>query len=146
MLKGVLVRIFGRLPRPLRQLATRLMNARFLVGVVAVVRNEAGDVLMLEHVYRPVHPFGLPAGWMKRGEDPSAAIAREVAEECGLRIDVHEVLAVTGGPRPRRVDVWMRCTVAAGSFRPSAEVTAMAWRSPDSLSPEHRAIVLRVTT
>lgn len=91
-----------------RQLAAWLQRSAFLrwglrlgvyaliprqhVGVVGVLFNEAGQVLLVEHVFRPHFPWGLPGGWIGRGEDPAAAVQREFGEELGLEIVVKQLL------------------------------------------------------
>ncbi len=39
----------------------------------------------MRHSYKP--GIGLPAGMLRRGEDPAVAAARELAEEVGVRVD-----------------------------------------------------------
>lgn len=89
-----------------------LFNAKFNVGVAGVVRNGAGQVLLLEHVLRNHHPWGLPAGWVERGETVEAALHREVMEETGIHIEVGDVIQVNSGFRTR-LDVFLVATTAA---------------------------------
>ena len=80
---------------PLRwtlRLVVTLMVTRHRVGAVGVVLNDQGQVLLAEHVFRPRHPWGLPGGWIKKGEDPARAVKREIEEELGLRVDVGRLL------------------------------------------------------
>ncbi len=56
-------------------------------SVTAVVADEAGRVLLLwRHRFIP-NSWGweVPAGWAEPGEEPAAAIAREIEEETGYR-------------------------------------------------------------
>ena len=58
---------------PLRwglKLAVWLFAPRHQVGAVGVVFNNAGQVLLVEHVFRPDYNWGLPGGWVERGESP----------------------------------------------------------------------------
>src|SRR5438045_9742820 len=84
----------GRLPSPIKLLLTRAAGATFLVGVLGVVLDEQGRVLLFRHTYRPFAPWGLPSGLMKPNESPVEAIEREVREESGLVIEVVEVLGL----------------------------------------------------
>lgn len=77
-----------RLLRGLLALAVRLFVPRHYVGAVGVIFNEAGQVLVMEHVFRPHFPWGLPGGWVESGEDPAETVRREVEEELALRIEV----------------------------------------------------------
>ncbi|GAA1189081.1 8-oxo-dGTP pyrophosphatase MutT (NUDIX family) [Kitasatospora gansuensis] len=56
-------------------------------SVTSVVTNEAGDFLLLYRHRFITGRWGweVPAGWAEPGEDPAAAIAREIEEETGWR-------------------------------------------------------------
>ncbi|MDX1520208.1 MAG: NUDIX hydrolase [Anaerolineae bacterium] len=68
------------------------MVARHYVGAVGAVFNDAGQVLLVKHVFRVEYPWGLPGGWLEKGEDPAAAVQREIREELGLEVEVGQVL------------------------------------------------------
>jgi ADP-ribose pyrophosphatase YjhB (NUDIX family) len=127
--------VAGRLPSPIKRLITRLAGATFLVGVLGVVLDEKGRILLFRHTYRPFAPWGLPSGLLKPNESPAAAIEREVREETGLSVEVVEVLELRAGSRPQRLDVWLRCRSRGGSARPSAEVDEARYFELDSLPP-----------
>jgi 8-oxo-dGTP pyrophosphatase MutT (NUDIX family) len=69
-------------------LGVQLFIPRQHVGVVGALFNETGQVLLVEHVFRPYFPWGLPGGWIGRGEDPARAVEREYQEELDLQIEV----------------------------------------------------------
>ncbi len=70
-----------RIPRSLRRGLVSLAMPNFRVATVGIVRNEEGRLLCVRHVFRPrEHPWGLPAGFMQRGEQPEECLAREVYE------------------------------------------------------------------
>jgi 8-oxo-dGTP diphosphatase len=127
--------VAGRLPAPLKRLFTLLGGARFIVGVLGVVLDERGRVLLFRHTYRPFAPWGLPSGWMKPNESPAEAIVREVREETGLAIEVVEVLELGTAARPQHLDVWLRCRSRGGSPGPSAEVDEARFFELDALPP-----------
>ena len=54
--------------------------------------NDKGQVLMVEHVFRPDFAWGLPGGWVERGEDPAQAVQRELKEELNLTVRVKKLL------------------------------------------------------
>jgi ADP-ribose pyrophosphatase YjhB (NUDIX family) len=112
----------GRLPSPIKRLFVRVAGATFLVGVLGIVLDEEGRVLLFKHTYRPFAPWGLPSGLLKSNESPAEAIEREIREETGLVVEFVEVLEVRAGARPQRLDVWLRCRSHGGMSRPSAEV------------------------
>jgi 8-oxo-dGTP diphosphatase len=125
----------GRLPSGIKRLFVRVAGATFLVGVLGVVLDEQGRVLLFRHTYRPFAPWGLPSGLLKPNESPAEAIEREVREETGLMVEVVEILELRAGNNPQRVDVWLRCRSLGGSARPSAEVDEARFFEMDSLPP-----------
>jgi 8-oxo-dGTP diphosphatase len=125
----------GRLPSSIKRLFMRFAGATFLVGVLGVVLDEEGRVLLFKHTYRPFAPWGLPSGMLKPNESPVGAIEREIREETGLLVDVVEVLEVRAGVRPQRLDIWFRCRSRGGVARPSAEVDEARFFDLESLPP-----------
>jgi ADP-ribose pyrophosphatase YjhB (NUDIX family) len=73
-------------------LGVRLFAPKNNVGAVAVIFNDTGQVLLAEHTFRPDHPWGLPGGWIERGENPVHAVQREIQEELNLKITVKKLL------------------------------------------------------
>ncbi len=139
----------------LYSLLSRLIGvvaARYTVGVTGVVFNERGEVLLLEHVFRGRHPWGLPGGWVGRHERPQDALRRELMEEVGLAVRVGSPVLVDLNDIPGHLEIAFVCEVEGevGSF--SNEILAARWISPDAL-PEglkpteremiRRALVLR---
>lgn len=128
-------RAFGRLPASLKKLINVGANARFLVGVIGVVRNRDGQVLVLRHTYRPGFPWGLPSGWLKRRESVAAALEREIREETGYEVRFRRFLSVAGPGKSSRLDIWLEYELLSGSFRPSGEISEARWCAADSLPP-----------
>ncbi len=81
------LRAFGPL-RGLFGVAVRLGAPRHRVGVLALVRDPEGRLLLAEHTFRPWNPWGLLGGWMEPGEAPHLAIRRELVEEIGPTVDI----------------------------------------------------------
>lgn len=119
-------------PPPLYWRLARLANDSFLVGVSGVVADESGRVLFFHHTYRR-SPWGLPGGWMRRGESPFETVEREVAEESGLEVRSTRLLLVGTAPDRAKLDFVVAGTVVGGSFRPSHEVDAHRWCRPEEL-------------
>lgn len=76
------------------RLIWRIRQAKFTAGVVGVVFNAQGQVLLVEHVFHPYAPWGLPGGWVDRRESPSETAARELLEELQLVVNVGDILLV----------------------------------------------------
>jgi len=129
--------LWGWLPLPqgLRWAILRAANTQFLVGVAAVTLDEAGRTLFFKHTYRPGMPWGLPGGWLKKGEDPARAVEREIREESGLGVKVVQPLWVEGREHAAGLEVIFLARPVGGVFTPSAEVCEARYFALDELPP-----------
>ena len=123
-MKYFLLKIWKALPNSewLRGSLVWLITQKFLVGVVGVVLNESGEVLLLKHTYRGKYPWGLPGGWLKKGEQPMQALQREFLEETGMTVEVLKPLVVEGDEDWPRVDLIFLCRMVDDQFSSSDEV------------------------
>jgi 8-oxo-dGTP diphosphatase len=82
-----LARYLPRIPGliPLSFPVYRFFRPKYSMGVVGVLFNEAGEVLLVEHVFHPRIPWGLPGGWVDNNEDPQHAVCRELREELSIQ-------------------------------------------------------------
>jgi len=85
------LQVFAPLRWSLR-LGVKLMAPQNHVGAVGAIFNNAGQVLLVEHVFRPDYPWGLPGGWVNRGENPAYTVQREIKEELNLTVEVKKLL------------------------------------------------------
>jgi 8-oxo-dGTP diphosphatase len=72
----------------------------------------------------------LPRGKLERGENPAAGAKREVVEETGHRVEVHEFLgAITyrARGRPKLVQFWRMQAAAQPSRDVMADIAAVEW-------------------
>ena len=78
---------FYRLPFPMRRRIARMVSPKYLVGAVTVLRDsDCGDAAVLL-LRQPSHRgWGLPAGLLKKREEPIDGAARELFEETGVRL------------------------------------------------------------
>jgi 8-oxo-dGTP pyrophosphatase MutT (NUDIX family) len=74
-----------------------------LPGVAAIIRDEAGRVLLQRRAQDGC--WSLPAGAIDPGESPAEAIVRECLEETGLRVRPERVLGVFGGADGYRAEL-----------------------------------------
>jgi 8-oxo-dGTP diphosphatase len=130
----VLLRIWRDVPFPrwLRQIFLRVLNPSFMIGAMALIQDEAGRVLVIEHTYRRRIPWGLPGGWLKRAESPEAGLIREVFEETGLRVRVDALLAADFWGSSQ-FDLLYRCSILSGTYRGSDETDRCQWARPGEL-------------
>src|SRR6476620_10571349 len=70
-----------------RTLISRIIHPTFTVSVAGIITNSDGQVLLLNHVLRPRSGWGLPGGFINKGEKPDKAFRREVLEETGIQIE-----------------------------------------------------------
>ena len=87
-------------------------------GLIAVVQRSKDDAWVL------------PRGKLKRDEDPVAGARREVVEETGHRVEVHEYLgAITyrAGGRPKVVQFWRMEADAEASYELMPDIVAVDW-------------------
>ncbi|MCS7283672.1 MAG: NUDIX hydrolase [Anaerolineae bacterium] len=134
-IKRLLAHVLHAFPR-LYPLMVRLIQtraARFTVGVTGVVFNARGEILLLEHVFRTAHPWGLPGGWVERGERPQEALRRELREEMGLKVRVGPPVLVDLGVVPDHLETVFLCEIEGEMGSLSGEILAARWVFPDAL-------------
>jgi ADP-ribose pyrophosphatase YjhB (NUDIX family) len=78
--------VWKRLPFRVRSRIIRVTQDKFTVSAAAVITNESGMVLLLDHRIRPSSGWGLPGGFIEHGEQPDEGIRREIREETGLEL------------------------------------------------------------
>jgi ADP-ribose pyrophosphatase YjhB (NUDIX family) len=126
----------------------RRFQPRFTVGAVGVLFNEKQEVLIVEHVFHSLYPWGLPGGWVDSGEMPDQAVVREFREETRLEVKVTHPIAVWSNRYwKNHIDMAFAVTMD-GSPRDgihlSSELLSYRWASVDNLPPmliaHHRVI------
>lgn len=114
----------------------RLTRARFTSGVVGVVINEQGSLLLVKHVFHPEYPWGFPGGWIERRESPRQALERELNEELGINVSIGVPLAVeTGWPFSEHLDVAYLCETADTVKYLSRELLEYRWLAIEEVPP-----------
>lgn len=143
--------MWGRAPRGLRLWLVRRANARFTVTVGCVARDGRGRVLLFNHLFRKGSGWGVPGGFINRGEQPEQALRRELCEEAGVELDEAEVAFIRTHRRPQQVEIIYRCRVRGdGAQTPrsrSVEIESAGWFKPEELpqglSRDQRRIIRR---
>lgn len=106
---------------------------RHRIGVEVVLFNEQGQVLLLNHVFHPVIPWGVPGGWLDRHEDPAEGALRELREETGLTAVLGPIILIKRQKRPSHLGMAFLAYTAQGSIKLSNEIIAAAWTDLDKL-------------
>jgi ADP-ribose pyrophosphatase len=131
--QNLISRIWHSLPVRLRRWSMRLTHTRFTVTAGAIIFNDQKQVLLLKHRFRAGSGWGLPGGFLERGEQPIEALRRELREEIGLEVEDVEVFAARSFKKPKQVEVLFRARANANVKSLTMEVERAEWFSLDSL-------------
>jgi len=132
MIKIILLKIWRVFPGWLQIVAARIIRPLFQVYSAAVIFNEHKQILLVKLTYQRFHPWGIPGGGLDYGEQPDAAVAREMFEETGMKVDVRKLLfAKTWAPA--HVGMYYLCRITEGEFQPTDEVSECGYFSKDDL-------------
>lgn len=126
---------------------SRLIVPRHRVGVLVVLFDERGEVLLLRHVFHTTSEWGLPGGWLERGETPQQGALRELREETGLEATLGPVVLLSGEPEPWHIPLVFVARAQPGRIRLSFEASEARWfpdrELPESLDPFLRQAIRR---
>jgi len=131
---------------PLQWKVLHLVHATFMVGVSGLVRNDAGQVLLLRHrLWPPERQWGLPTGYARKSECFEDTVAREVHEETGLDVVAGHLVHLKSGYK-LRVEVAYAARFVGGVLKLNPmEIIAADWFNlenlPDGLLPAHRSLI-----
>ncbi|MDW8470151.1 MAG: NAD(+) diphosphatase [Burkholderiales bacterium] len=100
---------------------------RIAPAVMALVRRER-ELLLARSPHFPSGMYSALAGFVEPGESLESCVAREVAEEVGVRVSRIRYFASQPWPFPHSLMIAFVCEWAAGDIRPQAgEIEAAAW-------------------
>ena len=135
MWKNVVTKIWNRLPRYLKYRAVRATQRKFTVSAGAVVLNEKGEVLLLDHLLRPnASGWGIPGGFINPSEQLDEAVKREVMEETGLELENLELVWVR--TIYRHIEAIFVATGKGEAKVKSFEIKEVKWFPLDQLPKE----------
>jgi 8-oxo-dGTP diphosphatase len=112
-----------------------ILFPRYLVGVVGIIENDRGELLLFRHTYRHQYPWGLPSGYLEHGEQPGDALRREIQEETGFSVTLSGVRDVTTEPDRPLLNVIFKGSFVGGTFVASAEISEAGFFPPSRLPP-----------
>jgi len=125
-------------------------SAPVVVAAAVVIRD--GRVLLTRRL-EGQHLAGMwefPGGKLEAGESPEEALVRECQEECGIEVEVAEILEVTHHRYPEKevLLLFYRCELRAGEVR-HLQVADHAWVAPRDLDdyplpPADERVVARI--
>lgn len=115
----------------------------FSVSVAGIVLDQ-GNVLVIQRADNQA--WEPPGGVLEHGETFTEGVRREVLEETGIVVDVHELTGCYLNMRKNVVALVFRCTPRSGEPCTSAESLAVQWvpadEAVDRMSP---VFAIRVT-
>jgi 8-oxo-dGTP diphosphatase len=121
-----------------------LSEATISVGVGAVVLNDDGRILLVEHVPQRDDFWGgqwmVPGGGLELGETLEEGVAREVEEETNLKVEVlkhvstlDRIVREADEVKIHVVYVDFLVRPVSGELRPGSDVGAARWFSRDEI-------------
>ncbi len=125
-----------------------------VVAVLAVVRNEAGEILMIERSDNAL--WALPGGAQDIGETTRDAVVREVREETGIEVQVTGITGIYSDPRHviaydngevrQEFSIVFNAQPVGGGMRSSSESKQVRWFSLDTIDELniHSSMKLRI--
>jgi ADP-ribose pyrophosphatase YjhB (NUDIX family) len=107
------------------------MTDRRIPCVGAVVHDAQGRLLLVRRANQPAQgTWSLPGGRVEPGEDESAAMVREVAEETGLRVEAGLLVGVVERASPdggTYVITDLAATVVGGTLAAGDDADDVRW-------------------
>ena len=139
--------IWRRLPSVVRRRAAKLGQARFTATVAAMLFDDRGRILLLEHVFRADEGWGVPGGFINRAENPEAALRRELREEISVEVEDVKVMFVRTLGKLKQVEIYFRARVVGDPKPSSFEIKQARWFPlndlPADLSSDQRRLIER---
>jgi ADP-ribose pyrophosphatase YjhB (NUDIX family) len=114
-------------------LAVRLLVPKQRIGVAIVGFDNNDRILMLQHVFHPSTPWGLPGGWMNRDESPADCAHRELEEETGLSAELGPIVYVSKEKIPPHIGIAYMAKIQPGPITLSSEIIEAQWYGHDTI-------------
>jgi ADP-ribose pyrophosphatase YjhB (NUDIX family) len=121
-------------PAPIRILLARGTQTKFTASATAIIFNEQGEVLLLDHVFRPTSGWALPGGFFAPREQAADALCREIREETGLELE--DVRICHARTDETHIEIFFSARTGGTPEVKSKEIIALRWFKPEDL-PEN---------
>ena len=110
------------------------MSSRRIPCVGAIVRDEAGRLLLIQRGHDPeAGRWSLPGGRIEPGESDAQALVREMLEETGLTIEPGPLVGAVERPGPAGTVLDIRdyaAAVTGGTLRAGDDAADARWVPP----------------
>jgi ADP-ribose pyrophosphatase YjhB (NUDIX family) len=142
--------VWRRLPGFARRRLVRTGQRRFTVTAGALIFDAQDRILLLEHVFRPDSGWGIPGGFLNKGEQPEAALRRELREEIGIEVADVSMLFARALSKPTQIEIYFRARAIGRPIPCSFEIRSAGWFAfadlPPELSEDQRHLIQRALT
>jgi len=147
-------KFWRRMPKRFRRWGVLLKESCFTVTAGAILMDDRGRILLLEHRFRPGSGWGIPGGFLKPGEQPEQALRRELREEIGLEVESVEVAFARTLQAYNQVEIIFRCRPRNNwnnrLLPQNHEISRAEWFALDSLpqglTNDQRALIHRAAS
>jgi len=120
------------------------------VTTAVAIFDDEGQLLLLEHVFRPDSGWGLPGGFLNSSEQPEEGLRREIREEIGVELTDVRLLFTRSLGRLRQVEIYFRAKALGVPQPRSFEIKRAEWFTlsglPGALSKDQVRLIQRVVS
>lgn len=127
MLNELLGAVWRRFPRKFKRWVMTVSHPRFSVTAGAIITDERGRVLLLKHRFRPGSGWGIPGGYINKGEQAEAALCRELREEAGLELKDVKIFNARTFKKPQQVEIIFLCRAEGEPNQLNYEIEKAEW-------------------
>ena len=135
LLNELLGAVWRRFPGKLKRWAMTVSHPRFTVTAGAIITDDRGRVLLLKHRFRPGSGWGIPGGYINKGEQAEEALRRELREEAGLEVKDVKILLARTFKRPQQVEIVFLCRAVGQPEQLNYEIEQAEWFVLNNLPP-----------
>ena len=104
------------------------MEHNHLVSVAALVRNDSGQILLVNSPWRG---WEYPGGLIEPGETFETALRREIREESGVEVEIERFVGICKNVEKNIVNIDFVCRYISGTLTCSEESTEVIWATPE---------------
>jgi hypothetical protein len=134
MLKNIIGKVWRKMTPSLRRKIVLLTQNQFTVSVAAIVVNESGEVLLLDHVLRPASGWGIPGRFSRPQRTACRSLAARTARRNRHRIKHDKTSECTN--RHSHIEILFRAEGKGTAEVKTREINSLGWFDIDKM-PEN---------
>lgn len=133
---SILAKLFRAFSGTLQWRTLWFFHSKFIIGVSVIAVDSDRRVLLLQHRFWKDKSWGLPSGYAVPGETLEETVRREVREETGLDVEVHQMLRLKSGFK-LRIEATFVASIRSSEIRlDSSEILDAQFFDVDALPNE----------